>query len=57
MFRMIVKTETVDNAGRASSTTERVPNIPADQVESRRSAARESAPRGATRTIRVLDQN
>lgn len=55
--RMIVKTETVDSRGRAKTTTERVRNIPSGQVESRRAAARQSAPRGATRTIKVVDEN
>jgi hypothetical protein len=55
--RMIVKTQGQDASGRATSTTERVRNIPADQVEARREAARQSAPRGATRTIKVVSEN
>jgi hypothetical protein len=55
-YRMIVKTETAAN-GRARATTERIPNIPADQVDARRELARQSAPRGATRTIKVVPEN
>jgi hypothetical protein len=55
--RMIVKTETVDASGRATSTTERIRHIPADQLPARREAARQSAPRGATRTIKVVSEN
>jgi hypothetical protein len=55
MHRMIIKTRTVRN-GRPVSTTEHVGHIPADQVEARREAARRSAPAGATRTIKVLDE-
>ena len=53
---MIVKTETVDRAGRATSTTERVPNLLTYELDERREAARRSAPRGATRTIRIVGQ-
>ena len=53
---MIVKTETVDAAGRDSVTTERVPNILTADLDARREAARQSAPRGATRTIKVVEQ-
>ena len=55
MHRMIIKTQSVEN-GRPISTTEHVGHIPADQVEARREAARRSAPAGATRTIKVLDE-
>ena len=54
--KMIVKTETADASGRATRTTEHVRHIPADQLDSRREAARQSAPRGATRTIKVVDE-
>lgn len=55
MHRMIVRTQATEN-GQPTSTTEHVRHIPADQVENRRMAARQSAPRGATRTIKVLDE-
>ena len=55
--RMIVKTQGRDASGRATSTTERVRNIPEDQVEAQREAARRSAPRGAVRTIKVVSEN
>jgi hypothetical protein len=55
--RMIVKTETADHQGRAVTTTENVRHIPASELEARREAARQSAPRGATRTIRVVSEN
>lgn len=55
--RMIVKTETVDSRGNAHTTTERVRHIPAGQVEARREAARQSAPRGAIRTVRVVSES
>jgi hypothetical protein len=57
MHRMIVKTQTKDTSGRAKTTTEHVRNIPASEVDARREAARQSAPRGATRTIKVLDES
>jgi hypothetical protein len=56
-LRMIIKTDTVDADGRASNTTERVRHIPADQVDAYREAARQSAPRGAVRTIKVVSEN
>lgn len=56
-YRMIVKTETVNSAGRARTTTERISHIPADRVEADRAAARLSAPQGATRTIKVVSEN
>jgi hypothetical protein len=55
--RMIVKTQGRDASGRATSTTERVRNIPGSQVEARREAARQSAPAGSTRTIKVVSEN
>lgn len=55
-FKMIVKTQTIGTNGRARNTTEHIPHIPADQVEARREAARTSAPRGATRTIKVVSE-
>jgi hypothetical protein len=55
--RMIVKTQETGTDGRATSTTEQIRNIPASQVEARREAARQSAPRGATRTIKVVSEN
>ncbi len=55
MHRMIIKTQTTENS-QPVSATEHVRHIPADQVEARREAARQSAPRGATRTIKVLTE-
>jgi hypothetical protein len=55
--RMIVKTQSVGSDGRSKSTTEQVRHIPTDQVESRRAAARQSAPQGSTRTIKVVSEN
>lgn len=53
-YRMIVKTETVDDKGRSKTTRETIPSIAEDQLDQRRRAARESAPAGSTRTIRVV---
>lgn len=55
-FKMIVTTDTVNAAGRSTKTTEHVPHIPADQLDSRRETARTSAPAGATRTVRVVQE-
>jgi hypothetical protein len=55
-YTMIVKTSTVASNGRTSSATERVPHLMEDELDARREAARQSAPRGATRTIRVVPQ-
>lgn len=52
-YRMQIKTETVNEAGRTVRHTETVPNLLESELEQRRNAARLSAPRGATRTIRV----
>jgi hypothetical protein len=54
--KMIVKTQTVNAAGRATSSTEHVRHIPAAEVADRRETARQSAPAGSTRTIRVVDE-
>lgn len=56
-YRMIVKTETVDNAGRTISNTERVRNILDTDLDARREAARKSAPLGSIRTIRVVNES
>ena len=53
---MIIKTQGVDRAGRATSTTERVPHLLSYELDERREAARQSTPRGATRTIRVVPE-
>lgn len=55
-YRMIVKTQTTDHNGRAKTTRETIPHIPADQLDARREAARTSAPRGATRTVKVVPE-
>lgn len=56
-YKMIVKTDSVDShTGRATHITEHVRNIPADQLSDRREAARQSAPRGSTRTIQVVQE-
>lgn len=54
--KMIVKTQAVNAAGRPTSSTEHIRHIPAAEVEDRREAARQSAPAGSTRTIRVVDE-
>lgn len=48
-YRMRITTEGQDGKAR----TETIENIPADQVQARRDAARLSAPQGVTRTIKV----
>lgn len=53
---MIIRTETVNAAGRQSTTTERIPHIMTGELDRYREAARVSAPRGSTRTIRVVDE-
>jgi hypothetical protein len=53
-YRMIIKTETVDKAGKVSIDREWIEHIPADQVERYRALAQDSAPLGATRTIRFV---
>jgi hypothetical protein len=55
-YRMIVKTEAIGTDGRSRVATERVPHIASRDLDSRREAARQSAPRGATRTIRVVPE-
>jgi hypothetical protein len=55
-YRMIVKTQTVDN-GKPVNTTEYVRSILEDDVPARRDAARQSAPQGATRTIKVVAES
>lgn len=56
-YRMIVKTETVDKAGKPTANTERVRHIPEAHLDERRATARMSAPMGATRTIKVVSEN
>lgn len=55
--KMIVKTQGRDAAGKATSSTEHVRHIPTAELDARREAARQSAPRGATRTIKVVDEH
>ena len=55
-FKMIVKTDTKGTDGRSKQTTEHVRNVPESQLDSRREAARQSAPRGATRTVKVVQE-
>lgn len=55
-FKMIVKTDSKNAAGRPISNTEQVRHIPEAELDSRREAARQSAPRGASRTIRVVPE-
>jgi hypothetical protein len=54
--RMIVKTETMEN-GRARTYTETIRFVPTDQLDERRAFARENAPKGSTRTIKVTSEN
>jgi hypothetical protein len=56
-YRMIVRTETTNSAGRTDRKAEIIHHIPEAEVESHRAAARLSAPRGATRTIKVVSEN
>ena len=55
-YRMIVKTETAEN-GKVKQTTERVRHIAGEDLPARREAARQSAPRGAIRTIKVVKES
>ncbi len=56
-YRMIVTTETADRKGRSQTTRETIRHIPEGQLDSRRDAARRSAPRGSTRTIKVVAED
>lgn len=53
-YTMIVKTQSINAAGRPTSSTERIPHLMEGELDARREAARRSAPRGATRTIKVV---
>jgi hypothetical protein len=55
-YRLIITTDSIQN-GRPTQTTERVRHIPADQLDSRKDAARQSAPAGATRTIKTVQES
>lgn len=54
--KMIVKTQTTGSDGRERTSTEQVRHIPASEVENHRRAARESAPVGSTRTVKVVSE-
>jgi hypothetical protein len=56
IYRMHIKTEGIGTDGRATRTTELVPNLTEGELDSRRDAARRSAPVGSTRTIKVTEQ-
>jgi hypothetical protein len=56
-YRMIVTTQTADRRGREQTTREIIRHVPEGQLDSRRATARATAPRGATRTIKVVPEN
>jgi hypothetical protein len=56
-YRLIVTTETMDRKGRPQTTRETIRHIPAGQLDARRATARASAPKGASRTIKVVQES
>ena len=53
---MIIETETPGPRNSTDWSREQIRNIPEHEVDSRRAGARLSAPRGSTRTIKVLEE-
>lgn len=51
-YRMRITTET----GRGKTRTETVQHVPAEQLESRRQAVRDSQPRGSVFSVKVIKE-